>query len=205
MALDERFHRISVIGAAGKMGSGIALLLARELAFRSLADPGGTYALNLVDVDPAALEGLLRHLGDQAAKEAERQQSRLQGLGVEPSHFVGELQARLRTGTSLELARDSQLVFEAASESEELKIRIYRELAGLCPKETWFLSNTSSIPLGVLSEASGLQGRLVGFHFYNPPLVQKLVELITPRDCGAELKAAALELAGALGKTVVPS
>ena len=51
----------------------------------------------------------------------------------------------------------------------------------------YFFTNTSSIPIHFLEELSGLTGRLVGFHFYNPPPVQKLVELIIPKDASEHI------------------
>ena len=211
MDLAARFRNVSVIGAAGKMGSGIALLLAREMAFRALEDKAGSYVLNLIDVNGPALEGLLNYLQAHGAREAEKQLPRLRrlcgGRGDDEAiqAFVHEMLFHVRTGTSLALARESFLVFEACFENETLKTGIYRELATLCPKETCFFSNTSSIPLHVLSEASGLLGRLVGFHFYNPSALQKLLELIAPQDCSRELKELSLEIAKTLGKTVVVS
>ncbi len=211
MDLNARFRNVSVIGAAGKMGSGIALLLAREMAFRAIEDQAGSYVLNLIDVKEVALEGLLGYLQEHGEREAEKQLPRLRqlfrGLGDDEvvQAFVHELLRHVRTGTALSLARESLLVFEACFENEALKTGIYRDLAHLCPRETYFCSNTSSIPLHVLSEASGIQGRLVGFHFYNPAAVQQLIELITPQDCSSELKELSLELAKFLGKTVVPA
>ncbi|MCH7687080.1 MAG: hypothetical protein IH899_10435 [Planctomycetes bacterium] len=66
-----------------------------------------------------------------------------------------------------------------------------------------FLSNTSSIPIRTLDEAAALGGRLVCFHFYNPPAVQRLIERIAGPATQPALLALALELAARLGKTVV--
>ena len=215
MDLDTRMRNVAVVGAAGKMGSGISLLLALEQTWRALEDPGATFVLNLIDLDDRALQDLVRYLRDQAAKDAEKQINRLRGLFrhradlVENQEmvqaFVFEVIARLRTGRTLALAQDALLVFEAAFEREDLKTALYTELADLCPPEAWFLSNTSSIPLQALAEACGIPGRLIGFHFYNPPAVQKLVELIEPRGCAPELARLAEELARALRKRTVPS
>lgn len=215
MDLNTRMHHVSVVGAAGKMGSGISLLLARELAWRALENPGETFILNLIDVNDAALQGLHRYLRDQALKEAEKQVSRLRRLyadredlidnGDMVQEFVHEVLLHLRTGKTLHLAQDSLLVFEAAFEKEELKRDLYQQLREICPPEAFFLTNTSSIPLHVLEELGGIRGRLIGYHFYNPPAVQKLLEIITPEACEPELRALAPELAKLLGKTVVPS
>ena len=214
MDLNTRLGNVAVVGAAGKMGSGIALLLALEMTWRALEQPDRTFVLNLIDRDDAALQGLLRYLREQAVKDAERQINRLRLLyqdradlvenGEMVQAFVQDLLLHLRTGKTLTLAQESLMVFEAAFEQEEIKFGIYRELASLCPKATYFFTNTSSIPLHVLTETCRLQGRLIGFHFYNPPAVQKLVELIAP-DCDPELLALAAETARALRKKTVPA
>ena len=215
MDLNTRLQNVSVVGAAGKMGSGISLLLALELAYRALEQKDKTYVLNLIDMNDGALHGLMRYLREQAVKEAEKQMSRLRRLyadrddlvenGEMVEAFVHEVLLHVRTGKTLNLAQDSTLVFEAAFEKEELKTDLYRELAAKCPQEMYLLTNTSSIPLHVLAEASGMTGRVIGFHFYNPPAVQKLLEVIKPSVCAEELQTMALELAAILGKTVVPS
>jgi len=215
MDLNTRLQNVAVVGAAGKMGSGISLLLGLELAYRALENRDRTYILNLIDVSDAALQGLLRYLREQAVKDAEKQMSRLRRLyadrddlvenGEMVQEFVHEVLLHVRTGKTMALAQDSTLVFEAAFEKEELKIGLYRELAAQCPKEMYILTNTSSIPLHILADAAGMSGRVIGFHFYNPPAVQKLLEVITPSVCADELQSLAAELAGLLGKTVVPA
>lgn len=215
MNLDTRLQNVAVVGAAGKMGSGISLLLALEMAYRALEHRDQTFVLNLIDMNDAALQSLLRYIREQAVKDAERQMNRLRGLyqdrtdlvenGEMVQEFVLEVLLHLRTGKTLALAKDALLVFEAAFEKEEIKFAIYNELAALCRPETYFLTNTSSIPLHVLTEACGIQGRMIGFHFYNPPAVQKLLEVIPPRVCDPELVALAADLARILKKKTVPA
>jgi len=215
MDLDTRMEQVAVVGAAGKMGSGIALLLALELAYRALGHKQRTYVLSLIDRNDAALQGLVRYIRDQAAKDGEKQINRLRLLFQDRAdlvdnqemvqEFVFEVLLRIRTGTTLTLAKESLLVFEAAFEQEEVKFSIYNELASICRPEAYFLTNTSSIPLHVLSEACGIPGRMIGFHFYNPPAVQKLVELIQPRRCDPELVQVAAGVARALRKKTVPA
>ena len=215
MDLNERMQSVAVVGAAGKMGSGISLLLALELAYRALAAPDRGFVLNLIDMNDAALQGLLRYIREQAQKDGEKQMNRLRTLyrdradlvenGDIIQEFVAEVMLHLRTGRTLALAADSLLVFEAAFEKEEIKFQIYHELASLCRPETWFFTNTSSIPLHVLTETCGIRGRMIGFHFYNPPAVQKLLEVIPPEGCEPALRALAEELAKVLRKKTVPA
>jgi len=215
MELDQRLRNVAVIGAAGKMGSGIALLLALEMAWRALEDPGTTYVLNLIDMADTPLQGLQRYLMEQARKEGEKQVNRLRKVfkdradlvenGEMVQAFVDEVMVHTRTGKALALAKDSTLVFEAAFEREEVKFEIYNELAVLCPRSAWFFTNTSSIPLHVLADHCNIQGRLIGYHFYNPPAVQKLLEVIAPEGCDPDLVRDAYVLAKILRKTTVPA
>ncbi len=215
MNLDERLEHVAVVGAAGKMGSGISLLLARELAWRAIERPDRLFVLNLIDISHQSLQGLLDYLKEQLVKEGEKAINRLRtafrdradlvenGEMIEAFAWAGLRQ--VRAGTTLALAKDAHLVFEAALEREDLKTNLFRELAGVCGPHTFFLSNTSSIPLGGLAQAAGIPGRLIGCHFYNPPAVQRLIEVITPADCDPELVAQTHDLAARLGKLVVPA
>jgi len=213
--LDTRMQNVAIVGAAGKMGSGIALLMALEMAYRALEDREHTYVLNLIDMNDTALQGLLRYVRDQAQKDGEKQMNRLRALYKDRAdlvenadmiqEFVAEVMLHLRTGKTLTLAKDALLVFEAAFEKEEIKFQIYNELAVVCPQAAWFLTNTSSIPLHVLADTCGIKGRMIGFHFYNPPAVQKLLEVITPEGCDPALVESAYELAKVLRKKTVPA
>ena len=116
MDLNTRLRQVAVVGAAGKMGSGIALLLALELAYRALEQPDATFILNLIDMNDAGLQGLVRYLRDQAAKDGEKQINRLRALFRDRAdlvdnqdmvqEFVFEVLLRIRTGKTLALAAE---------------------------------------------------------------------------------------------------
>ncbi|RMG41186.1 MAG: 3-hydroxyacyl-CoA dehydrogenase family protein [Methanobacteriota archaeon] len=97
------------------------------------------------------------------------------------------------------------MVFEAILENLDLKTKVYKELKTLCPPETYFFTNTSSIPIKELDTRAELGGKIIGFHFYNPPAVQRLVELIIPERIDPELPELSKTLARRLGKIVIPS
>ena len=67
----------------------------------------------------------------------------------------------------------------------------------------FYFTNTSSIPINSIEEKANVKGRVIGFHFYNPPPVQKLLEIIKTDNCLKELELIAQELAKSLNKTVV--
>lgn len=205
------------MGAAGKMGCGISVLLAQEMArLKSRQENRGkTYRLTLIDVRREVLEELLRYIEIQSARQANRNIQALRPLyqghvGVEADEqvaraFVADTLSVIRTATDCREARNSRLVFEAVPETERLKIEALRQLKETCPEDTVFLSNTSSIPIQFLDREAGLDGRILGFHFYNPPVMQELVELISARTTRTELSDLAREIGRRLGKRLVPS
>ena len=214
MDLSERLENVAVLGAAGKMGSGISLLLAQELACTKLApeNKGKVYRLALIDRDEASLNGLMKYLRGQLLKLAEKSVPRLRQLYAERAdlventemiqEFVGDALSTLRPSTDMASIAGAKLIFEAVFENEELKIQLLGKARKVADSDAWYLTNTSSIPIGGLDRKLELGGKIVGYHFYNPPAVQKLLELITSDETLPELKKAGEELAKRLGKKV---
>jgi len=213
----DRLEKVAVLGAAGKMGSGIVLLTAMEMADLSL-DPGNRsrdFALYAVDISEPALTGLLRYLRDQVRRAAEKKAVWLRSVYaaradlVENEEMIGQYVADVltvvRPTTRLEAAYGAGLVFEATNENPDLKVRLLGQIHAQNQKDAWFLTNTSSIPIHEIDEKAGLGGRLIGFHFYNPPAVQKLVEVIRAQSTLPDLADFAAQYAKKLRKTVVPS
>lgn len=217
MTYDERLQHVSVLGAAGKMGSGILLLTAVEMMDLSLkpGNKGKPFALNAIDISQEALAGLKEYLGQQVLKIAEKKMVWLRKAYADRTdlvenseiidQYVRDTLSIVRRVTRVEAAYDSHLIFEAVNENRDLKIKLFRQIDQNNPHKPWFFTNTSSVPIHLLDEGAGLGGRILGFHFYNPPAVQKLVELIVTDQTLAEAKAFALEFAGRLKKVVVPS
>jgi 3-hydroxyacyl-CoA dehydrogenase len=217
MDLDERLQNVTVIGAAGKMGSGIGVLIAQEMAKLKLKpeNKGKIYRLNLIDVSDHALDGLRAYMKTQLLKAAEKSTVSLRELYkdrddlVENSdiihEFVDDSSRVLNFYTDLSMAENSSMIFEAISENEKTKVKVYKQLNKICNPGTLYLTNTSSIPIGYLDEKAGLNGRLIGYHFYNPPVVQKLVEVISARTTTDELKSVSEELGKRLRKKLVPA
>ena len=175
---------IAVIGA-GQMGSGIAHVCA-------LAGVDVT----LIDVAEEALEkarsGIERNLGRQVARRTVTELAKAEAL------------ARIATGTALAAAADADLVIEAATENEDVKKAIFRELCPLLRRgETLIASNTSSISITRLAAATDRPERFIGMHFMNPAPMMQLVELIRGIATDEETYEAARALAVRLGKTPV--
>ena len=215
MNLDEMLENVSVIGAAGKMGSGIAVLIAHEMAKLKQKNPDKLYRLNLIDVNEKALEGLQKYVKTQTMKVAEKTIVPLRAMYesredlVENADiinaFIDDTMSTIRPATNLEMAKNSKIVFEAILEDENVKTKILKTLHKLCGEDTVFFTNTSSIPIGLLDEKIGLNGRIIGYHFYNPPIVQKLVELITAKTTNQELQNISVELGQRLRKKLISS
>ena len=213
----ERLEKVAVLGAAGKMGSGIVLLTAMEMADLNLEPENRShnFALHAVDISETALSGLLKYLRGQVRRAAEKKTGWLRSAYADRAdlveneemieQYIADVLAVVRPTTRLEAAYSASLVFEAASENPDLKVGLLGQIRAQNQKDAWFLTNTSSIPIHELDEKAGLGGRIIGFHFYNPPAVQKLVEVIRAKSTLPELADFAGQYAKKLRKTVVPS
>jgi 3-hydroxyacyl-CoA dehydrogenase len=217
MTFDERLKDVSVIGAAGKMGSGIALLLAQEMARQKNLpqNKDSVYRLHLIDISEAALDGLQKYLKAQFVKAGEKTTVMLRELYKDRADlvenydiidaFVDDAMSVLRLGTDLSEVKNSKMIFEAIVEDKDVKVDVLKKVEKLVSPDAYYFTNTSSIPISVLNQSADLGGRIIGYHFYNPPAVQRLVELISPESTKSELKEMALELAKRLRKKIVPA
>lgn len=215
--LNDDLKKVAVVGAAGKMGRGIAQLLVQEMARLDAEQTGymrkGGYSLRLIDLDEDLLNSLKSELRFPIRTFAEKSINALRrffhGNPKLVSNeemieaFVERAVDMIHPDSDISAAKNSRLVFEAIVEDFESKVNLLSQLKKICREDAYYFTNTSSIPIGVLGEKSGLSGRLIGCHFYNPPIVQQLVELIPPRDADPRLVPLAKELAIRLGKTVV--
>ncbi len=214
MEYSQRLSNVSVLGAAGKMGSGILLLMAQELY--SLSREAGNsdlkFILNAIDISEEGLKGIMKYVEKLTRKTAERKPDNIRRFFNADmpedemiSAYVSGVMGIINPTTELAAANNSLLVFEAASEDKDLKVKLMSEIDKNSKQDVWFFTNTSSIPIAYIDEKAALEGRILGYHFYNPPAVQKLVELITTANTRPELRELALELAGRIRKTIVPS
>jgi 3-hydroxyacyl-CoA dehydrogenase len=213
----ERLEKVAVLGAAGKMGSGIVLLVSMEMTDLSLKaeNRSRSFVLHAVDVSDQALSGLVRYLRDQVRKSAEKRIVGLRKIYADRAdlvenrdiveQYVADVLAIVRPATTVEAAAGARILFEAAPEDVDLKLRLFAPIASDKPDGPWVFTNTSSIPIEEIDSRGRLGGRAMGFHFYNPPAVQKLVELIPARTTRPEVSQFAQALAKSLRKTVVMS
>ncbi len=175
--------RIGVVGA-GTMGWGIA----------QLGCIGG-FETVLHDPVPDALEAGAGRLRDALAKGAERGR----WTGEEAAAAAG----RLIAVPELAGLADCDLVVEAAPESLDLKRDLFRDLERGCREEAVLATNTSS--LSVTAIAAGLERpeRVCGMHFFNPPALMKLVEVVAGDATAEPALEAVSEVARAMGRTPI--
>jgi 3-hydroxyacyl-CoA dehydrogenase len=208
--LNEALKTVAVVGAGGKMGSGIALLLLQEMARLEAELTGavgtGGYRLYLIDANPDALGHLLPYLRAQLTRYAERNIVALRQYYAEDvkkvsnqdivQAFVEGALDTVRCETENAKAAHANLVFEAIAEEIEAKVGLFQTIASHAKSPPYYFTNTSSIPIHVLNDRAKLESRIIGFHFYNPPAIQKLVELVIPSQTNPQL----ISLAQVLGK-----
>lgn len=212
--LKENMKNVSVLGAGGKMGSGITFLLSTALADMKIEN-SENFQLNAIDVSRDALVGLRNYIKTQAKKKAEKEIVRLRNIYADRkdlieneemiNEYVDDVLSVVNFSDRLESTYDSNIVFEAVIENINLKTNLLKKINSNNPNQPWFLSNTSSIPIRELDEKASLEGRIIGYHFYNPPAIQKLVELIVSDNTITELHEFSNELTELLRKKIVKS
>ncbi len=203
--------QVAVIGACGKMGRGIALLVLQEMTLLACKGDPASYDLRLIDTNAACFYDLKVYLKQQLLRFAEKNINRLRPLfandpamvsnGEMIQGFLDRAFMIVNCTTSIEAASGAKLIFEAAFEDMAVKTELLKAL----PKDAYVLTNTSSIPIGELAEKSGLGDHLIGYHFYNPPAVQKLLEIIPSSVTSKELLDLSVELGKRLGKIIIHS
>ncbi len=111
--------------------------------------------------------------------------------------------ALIATSTDTASLGDCDLIVEAATENEALKIKIFRQLDELAKPDAILASNTSSISITKLAAATGRPQQVIGLHFFNPVPMMALVEIISGLQTGDSTQKAVEEVAQRIGKTPV--
>ncbi|RJF93700.1 3-hydroxybutyryl-CoA dehydrogenase [Sphingomonas cavernae] len=174
---------VGVIGA-GQMGAGIAQVSAQAGYRVLLADAR-------LEIAERAKEGIARQLGRLVEKEKIAAEARDQALErIEP---IADFAAMATAG----------LVIEAATEREEVKRAIFEDVGKVLGHQAVLASNTSSIPITRLAQATPDPKRFVGVHFFNPVPVMGLIELIRGLATADETVKTVETYAAAIGKKVV--
>ena len=107
------------------------------------------------------------------------------------------------TATAIADLAGCELVIEAAPEDLELKRELFALLEAACGPRAVLATNTSSLPVGEIAAGAARPERICGMHFFNPPALMKLVEIVAGERTGPEALAAATEVAERMGRTAI--
>ncbi len=177
-------RKIAVIGA-GTMGAGIA---------QACAAAG--FPVTMRDIEQRLVDGGFRRIKEPLAKRVER--------GKMAQAEVDAILSKIRGAVDLkEAVAGAHVVIEAVFEKMDVKKELYAELDRLCPPEVVFASNTSSLSITEMANATKRADRVVGMHFFNPAPVMKLVEVIRGSETSDATVALVKDLCGKLGKDPV--
>lgn len=177
--------KVGVIGA-GQMGSGIAHVMAQT-----------GIDVKLVDVNPQQLDKALATI----RKNMERQVAK----GILQAADVETALGRIKTTSAMADLGDRDLVIEAATENEKIKISIFKDLVPHLKADAMIASNTSSISITRLAAATDRPDKFIGMHFMNPVPIMKLVEVIPGIATAKSTLDSVRQLAEKVGKTPVSS
>jgi 3-hydroxybutyryl-CoA dehydrogenase len=177
-------ERAAVVGA-GTMGRGIAQVLATA-----------GFAVALHDTREGAAGQALEQV--RATLEAGVERNK---LTPEAREFALKL---LQAVPDFEAAvRGADLVIEAIPEDLEGKLEIFSRLGELCGEDALLATNTSSLSVTRIASAARRPGRVLGLHFFNPPHLMKLLEIVAGRQTEPGILERALLLARRLGKEAI--
>lgn len=178
-------RKVTVLGA-GLMGHGIA----------QIASQVGGYEVSILDVEQRFLDGGMKMISDSVGKFVEKGKL---------TKEQGETTLR-RIHPTLDLSEalnGSGLVIEAATEDPKLKLDLYRRVSELVDRGAVLASNTSSISITLLGSATKNPENVCGMHFFNPPQLMPLVEIIRGNKTSDETVRRVREASAKLGKETV--
>jgi 3-hydroxybutyryl-CoA dehydrogenase len=170
-----------VIGA-GQMGNGIAQVAAAS-----------GLAVIMNDVKQEFVDKGLKTIGGILARNVEKGKM----TAAEKDALLG----RIKSSVSLKDMAAADFVVEAATEKQDIKFQIFRDLDQMCKPGAILATNTSSIPIGRIAAQTQRPDKVIGMHFMNPVPVMKLVEIIPGLPTSEATLAITWALAEKFGKT----
>lgn len=176
-------REVGVVGC-GIMGAGIAQICAAH-----------GYRVRVVEEDQDRLEQGLATIRQRLGREIER------GRLSRERH--DRTLARLKGVETLDGLANSDLVIEAVVEDLPLKKELFEQLGEVCKPDAILASNTSSLSLSEMAASSGRPEQVIGIHFFNPPTVLPLVEVISSESTSQETLEAAMAFCDAIDRLTV--
>jgi 3-hydroxybutyryl-CoA dehydrogenase len=178
-------ERIVVVGGGGLMGSGIAQVVAQA-----------GLQVTIVEIDQTSIDRGLARISRALDRSVERER-----LTKDDAASVRD---RITSSTDLEAAgAEADHVIETVIEQIDAKIDVLRRLDSVCREDVVFASNTSQFPISQLAAATNRPDRVVGSHWFNPPPVMKLIELVRGLETSDQTLQTAVDLAHLYGKETV--
>jgi 3-hydroxybutyryl-CoA dehydrogenase len=179
----KEIAKVGVLGG-GLMGSGIAQVSAM-----------------------AGIDTIVREVSDPVIQKSRAGIEKILARGIEKGKVTTEQRdaalGKLSFTTDLAGLAGCDIIIEAVVEDLEMKNAMWKDLNEVCPKETIFASNTSSLTIAAMAAACGRPDKMLGLHFFNPVPLMKLVEVVRTITTSDETVEAAFELAKRLGKEPV--
>jgi len=176
-------QKVGVVGC-GLMGAGIAQVSA-QAGF------------------PTVVREVSAELLDKGVKGIEKNLARLVEKGTLTDAARNEVRGRLKGTTSIEDLKDCDVIVEAIIEQLTMKRELWSALDKICPAQTIFASNTSSLPIIEIAASTKRPQRFVGLHFFNPVPVMKLVEVVKTIATDPTVYEEMIAFGAKLGKTPV--
>lgn len=176
-------EKIAVLGA-GQMGNGITQVAACA-----------GYQVVMIDIK--------QEFVDRGIATIEKSLSKLVSKERMTQEDADMARARISTAIDRSACHDVDLAIEAVPEILDLKISIFAELDGICKPDCILASNTSSISISEIANATNRPEKVIGMHFMNPVPIMKLVEIINGKDTSEETNSAVIAAADKMGKTAL--
>jgi 3-hydroxybutyryl-CoA dehydrogenase len=177
--------RITVLGA-GLMGHGIAQVAAQV----------GKYDINMRDIEQRFIDNGMNMIRESLQRFVKK--------GQLTEAQMNEVLGRIHPILDLkEAVSNADLIIEAAPENVELKKALFREVDGYAPSHAIVASNTSSVSITEIASATKRPEKVCGMHFFNPPQLMKLVEVVRGAKTSDETLQTVLDVAHRLEKETV--
>ena len=178
-----KHDKIGVIGS-GTMGSGIAHTFA-IFGYKTL----------LLDLEESFLARGIESIKDNMKRQVKK--------GFVSQNQVDIALSNINISTNYSSVKDYDLVIEAATENQEIKLNIFKKLDGICSLKTVLATNTSSISIDKISSATNRPEKVIGMHFMNPVPIMKLIEIVNGKNTSIETTKFVLDISSSIGKEAV--
>ena len=178
-----KHNKIGIIGS-GTMGSGIAHTFA-IFGYKTL----------LLDLEESFLARGIESIKDNMKRQVKK--------GFVSQNQVDIALSNINISTNYSSLKDYDLVIEAATENQEIKLNIFKKLDGICSFKTVLATNTSSISIDKISSATNRPEKVIGMHFMNPVPIMKLIEIVNGKNTSIETTKFVLDISSSIGKEAV--